>query len=304
MRQTFVFIFCCLLGVLFFRWQVTKEPAQSSSVPILRSATSNSDNLKINFLDVGQGDATLINFTNDEQMLVDCGPDSKVLSALGSVMKFYDNKIDYLLVTHPDLDHYGGCEDVLRRFEVSNVITNGFEKNHEDSWVSFKNTVLEEKAVWKIIDKKEDLEIDNSKIKFFYPNHSLATDPAIPDSGKKVESNYTSIVFQLVYKNKKVLFMGDAGGDQEDYLVKKYGKELDSDVLKVGHHGSYRSSSKPFLELVTPQLVAISVGAKNTYGHPSPRTLFRFKNVNSEVYRTDLLGNINLEIGDRVTVVK
>lgn len=98
--------------------------------------------------------------------------------------------------------------------------------------------------------------------------------------------------------------MGDAGEEQEDYLVKKYNKELDSDIIKIGHHGSYRSSEKSFLDLVTPQISIISVGAKNTYGHPSPRTLFRLKNVSSEVYRTDLLGNIKLEVGEQIAVVK
>ena len=264
------------------------------------------------FLDVGQGDASLIDFTNGEQMLVDCSQDSRILSALGRVMKFYDNEIDYLVVSHPDLDHYGGCEDVLRRFDVKHIITNGFDKDYDSAWRSFKQAILDEGAEWKIIDKNWILDIGNSKINFLYPDHSLAVDASVPESGKAANSNYTSIIFELVFKDKKVLFVGDAGEEEENYIVKKYGStsspqvgaDLDVDVLKVGHHGSYRSSSDAFLKLVTPQVAVISVGANNSYGHPSNRTLVRLERASSTIYRTDIDKDVVVEMGDEVRVVK
>jgi competence protein ComEC len=255
-------------------------------------------------LDVGQGDASLIDFPNGEQMLVDCSQDSRILSALGRVMKFYDNQIDYLLVSHPDLDHYGGCEDVLNRFEVKHVITNGFDKDYDSAWQSFKRAVSDEGAEWKMVDKNWILDIGYSQIEFLYPDHSLKDDSTVPESGKKAQSNYTSIVFELSYKNNNALFVGDAGEEEEDYLVKKYGVDLDVDVLKVGHHGSYHSSSDEFLKLVTPRISVISVGAGNDYGHPSNRTLVRLKRTSSQIFRTDENGDVRVEMGDVVRVVK
>ena len=300
MKRTFIIIFCCLLGVLALRWQIQQTTVQSSPTPVLQSASHDSNALRVTFLDVGQGDASLIDFTNSEQMLVDCSSDSRILSALGRVMKFYDNQIDYLLVSHPDLDHYGGCEDVLRRFDVKHIITNGFDKDYDSAWRSFKQAIVDEKAEWVIIDSERELLVSNSVIQFLYPDHSLASDASVPDSGKAVESNYTSIIFELVYKNKKVLFVGDAGEEEEDYIVKKYGTELDVDVIKVGHHGSYHSSSDAFLKLVTPQIAVISVGAGNSYGHPSHRTMRRLENIGSTVYRTDIDKDVGVEIGDEV----
>lgn len=312
MKRTFVIIFCCLLGVLALRWRIRETTVQSSPAPILQSASHNADNVKVTFLDVGQGDASLIDFTDGEQMLVDCSQDSRILSALGRVMKFYDNQIDYLLVSHPDLDHYGGCEDVLRRFDVRHVITNGFDKDYDSAWRSFKQAVIDEGAEWVVVTSNWELVIGNSVIDFLYPDHSLAVDASVPESGKSAQSNYTSIIFELSYKDKKVLFVGDAGEEEEDYIVKKYGStsspqvgaDLDVDVLKVGHHGSHHSSSDAFLKLVTPQIAVISVGADNSYGHPSNRTLVRLERASSTVYRTDIDKDVVVEMGDEVSVVK
>jgi len=293
-----------LLGVLALRWQIRETTVQSSPAPVLQSANHDSNDLRVTFLDVGQGDASLIDFTNGEQVLVDCSQDSRILSALGRVMKFYDNQIDYLIVSHPDLDHYGGCEDVLRRFDVKHVITNGFDKDYDSAWRSFKQAIVDEGAEWKTIDSEQELSINNSVIQFLYPDHPLKNDPSVPESGKGAQSNYTSIIFELTYKNKKILFVGDAGEEEENYVVEKYGADLDVDVLKVGHHGSYHSSSDAFLKLVTPQISVIPVGAGNSYGHPSYRTLRRLENVSSTIYRTDIDKDVVVEIGDEVRVVK
>jgi len=304
MKRTFIILSCCLLGVLALRWQIQQTTVQSSPAPVLQSASHSQDTVLVTFLDVGQGDASLIDFTNGEQMLVDCSLDSRILSALGRVIKFYDNQIDYLVVSHPDLDHYGGCEDVLRRFDVKHVITNGFDKDYDSAWRSFKQAIVDEKAEWTIVDSERELSVSNSVIKFLYPDHSLKDDPSVPESGKAVNSNYTSIIFELIYKDKKVLFVGDAGEEEEDYLVEKYGVALDVDMLKVGHHGSYHSSSDAFLKLVTPQIAVISVGADNSYGHPSYRTLRRLENTSSTIYRTDIDKDVVVEMRDDVEVVK
>ena len=107
--------------------------------------------LRITFLDIGQGDATFIEFPNGEQMLVDCAEDGKILEALGRVMPYYDRDIDYLMITHPDFDHYGGCTDVLNRFEVKNIVYNGFKKEYDDLGFEF---ILIKKSLIRYLQRK------------------------------------------------------------------------------------------------------------------------------------------------------
>ena len=127
---------------------------------------------EITFLDIGQGDASFIEWPNGKQMLIDCAKDARVLEALGRVMDFYDKEIDYLLVTHPDLDHYGGCTDVLKRFEVKNIIYTGLQENN-NTWKVFWQAVQDEGAEYHEITQAKEWEVDGAKIYFLYPNNNI-----------------------------------------------------------------------------------------------------------------------------------
>ena len=251
---------------------------------------------KIVFLDIGQGDATFIQFSNGQQMLVDCGKDSSVISALGRVMSFSDHEIDYLVVTHPDLDHYGGCEEVLRRFSVGVVVTNGMDKNDDKTWLSFKSSIEHEKkyeqAEHYIIDRVQEWVVGDSKLLWLYPDHSIKDDFKIPGFVKDTGVNNTSIVMMV----GDLLLTGDAEKELEEYLILSYGNKLKADVLKVGHHGSQSSSGEEFLNLVNPSQAVISVGEDNSFGHPSLRVLRRLERLNVEVLRTDLQGDVFYDI--------
>ena len=154
---------------------------------------------ELNFLDIGQGDSTFIEFKNGEQILVDCGKDAKVLEELGRVMDFRDKSIDYLIVTHPDNDHYGGCIDVLERFEIANVIYNGQQKN-EDFYNEFLDYIEKENANFKIIKTEEKLDFGGDTIDFIFPDGGVVSNPS---------DNNSSIVFILESGDKKALFTGD-----------------------------------------------------------------------------------------------
>ncbi len=254
--------------------------------------------LKITFLGIGQGDATLIKFPNQEQMLVDCAIDARVIEALGRNMKFHDKVIDYLLITHPDSDHYGGCVDVINRFEIGHIIYNGFEKPYNSFWLSFMESIESERkkgAKYSIIDKQEKWNISGVEIDFLYPDHDLAEDPLVPGE-KKTNSNNTSITLMISYGRNDLLITGDAEFELENYLVEKYQDQLDVEILKIGHHGSDTSSIKKFLEFTTPEISVISSGKENQYGHPSRRVLKRLQRFGSEIWRTDAQGDIIVEI--------
>lgn len=247
-------------------------------------------NFRITFLNVGQGDAALIQFTNGEKMLVDCGPNKIILSALGRNMAFYDRTIDYILTTHPDLDHYGGCIDVVKNYRVKNIITNGKEKQSDPYWQEWNKAMLESGANISIVDKSGSLSIAGDMMQFFSPDPTLSLQP------KEVDNNNFSVVFRLIHDGEKFLFTGDMEVPLEKMLVEKYCSStsacaLSSDILKVGHHGSDGSSSELFLSYVKPKTAIISVG-KNKYGHPTLRAMRHLERTGAKILRTDLAGDI------------
>lgn len=260
------------------------------------SSTHPKDFVKITFLDIGQGDASFIEFPNGEQMLVDCSIDARILEALGRVMSFRDNTIDYLLATHPDKDHYGGCVDVLSRYEVKHVIYNGYNKESSQYFPVFQQAIQAEQAEYTEINKEQTWTIASTTLHFLYPDASIDKEEPLQGLPQNKISNNTSIVFLLQYGTQKVLFTGDAEMETEAYLIKKYGELLDSDILKVGHHGSNTSSGDDFLKKVTPKIATISAGIGNDYGHPTPRVLKRLERVHAQIWRTDQKGDIIVKI--------
>ena len=248
------------------------------------------------FFDIGQGDAALIRFADGRKMLVDCGPDKKILAKLGRTLPFYDRTIDYLLATHPDLDHYGGCVDVLKNYQVKEIITNGRKKEYDPYWRVWDEAVKNEGANIKIINNPEEWVIASSTLRFLSPDSSLSVDVGADDS-----NNY-SIVFRLVNDWASFLFTGDMEQPLENALVQKYCSSssticpaLQANILKVGHHGSDSSSGEDFLNMVNPDRAIISVG-KNRYGHPSLRVLKKLERAGAEILITGETGDIKFPL--------
>lgn len=272
----FIFLIL-LLGCVFYYRYNTHRPQE----------------FKITFLDIGQGDATLIQFNNGQKMLLDCGIDKQILSQLGEALPFYDRTIDYLMVSHPDLDHYGGCIGVLKNYKVKQIITNG-QKKYDPLWKIFDQAMQNEGAEIKIISSPQVWTIASSTLEFLSPDKDLVLDVDADDS-----NNY-SIVFRLKNNNKSFLFTADMEMPLEQALLKKYCivtstepcPALQSDILKVGHHGSGSSSGEDFLQAVGAKKGVISSGKNNKYGHPSRRVLKKLERAGMEILRTDRLGSI------------
>jgi competence protein ComEC len=254
---------------------------------------------KIVFLNIGQGDSALIQFANGQKMLVDCGPNAAVLEALGRNLPFYDRRIDYLIATHPDLDHYGGCVDIVKRYTLGEIITNGKSKDRDPYFQTWDALRWSSGAKLKNIDGHEIWSIASTSLEFFSPDHLLPLDAATDDS-----NNY-SIVFRLKDGTNSYLFTGDMEVPLEDALIKHYCPSstattslpcpaLQSNILKVGHHGSKSSTSAELLAAVQPKTAIISVG-KNNYGHPSLRVIKRLERAGVVILRTDNEGDILLQ---------
>lgn len=295
MKKAIIFLLVILAIVLGLLWYVKKGllPLPEGET-VERSETggggSSAHSVTITFLDIGQGDASFIQFPDGQQMLVDCAVDARILPALGRVMPYYDRRIDYLVVTHPDADHYGGCVDVLKRFDIGTIVYNGITKNGEGYWESFWSSVEREGARYEEANQLMTWDIASATLRFVYP------DSPLKDQTEKPEDNNTSIVFTLTYASSSVLFTGDAEDKLEAYLLSKYKDQLNVDVLKVGHHGSDSSSIKEFIEAVSPLHAVFSVGVDNTYGHPSRRVMRRMERASSTVWRTDAQGDIIVKL--------
>jgi competence protein ComEC len=245
---------------------------------------SRGDLLTVAFLDIGQGDAIYIEAPNGNQVIFDGGPNGKLLTELGKILPFYDRSIDMLVVTNPDKDHYAGFIDLLKSYSVGSVLEPGTipgtqtYKILEDSINSHHvPDTLARRGMKVILDDEAGVYIN-----ILFPDRDA--------SGMK--TNDGSIVARLVYGNTSVMLTGDSPQPIENYLTDTLGKNLKSDVLKVGHHGSRTSTGMQFLGYVEPTYAVISDGKGNSYGHPHKETLDNLEKFNVKVFRTDQLGTI------------
>jgi len=244
------------------------------------------ENLKVVFCDIGQGDAAFIRFPNQDELLIDGGPDNSVLDCVGRNMPFYDRKIRSIMITHPDADHITGILEVLRRYEIEEVYLTG---------VNHKNLVYD-KILSEI--KKQNIKTINPragnvykygevKLKILYPTENY-------QNQEVTNTNNTSIVAKLSSGSIDYLFTGDITESKSKEILAQNSSLLPSEILKVPHHGS-KDFSKEFIEKVNPEISVISVGKKNRYGHPSKEILEILRKIRSKTYRTDEIGEVVIE---------
>ena len=231
------------------------------------------------FLDVGQGDAIYIESPKGVQMLIDGGRESSVLRTLPSAMGHFDKSLDYVLLTHPDADHIGGLVGIFERYDVANIIRTQREGTS---------------AVWDALVR--EMKIENAKTYIAEEGQVFDLGDAVlyilsPDENISKDNNDTSIVVRMVYGETEILLMGDASQKIEKKLISE-DIVLQSDVLKVGHHGSKTSTAKEFVDVVSPTYAIISAGKDNRYGHPHDEVLETLQGV--EIKNTAESGSIFL----------
>lgn len=241
--------------------------------------------LQVSFLDVGQGDAILITAPNRNQMLIDGGPGRGTLRALGRALPFYDRSIDLVVATHSDADHIGGLPFVFDRFSVTGVMDTSLTAE-TDFYELYKEKRESEQATHIVAQSGLRVILDQGV--YF----DVLWPPTDMISG---ETNASSISGRLVYGETSFLLTGDLPIKQENILVSTYGKNLQSTVLKAGHHGSDTSSGKSFVGFVSPDYAVVSAGKDNRYGHPHASVLDIFNDLGVNILRTDELGTITFK---------
>ena len=246
----------------------------SASIP---ADAANPDTMEVHFIDVGQGDSTLI-ICGEHAMLIDAGDDTKGTAIQNYLQKRKIKKLDYLILTHPDADHIGGAPVIITKFDIDKVFVSNYEKDT--------------KTYQKLIQA-----LDDKRLKYTTPGvgsqYTLGTASItiLAPNDKYDNPNDASIALIVKNGSNKFLFTGDAGEDAEkDILGNRI--SITADVYKVGHHGSKYSTSKDFFKAVQPTYAVISCSEDNSYGHPHAETLNTLRKNGVKVYRTDEEGTI------------
>lgn len=271
-RLKLFFAFLVIVAIVVWAGTFSTYKADSSS------------NLKIYFLNVGQGDSEYIKTPSGQDILIDGGPNNSVLTELGKVMDLGDRKIDLVVLTHPHADHLTGLISVINRFEIGEIWETGVEYPSAtyDEW----KKLIEEKKI-------TDTEVVANTEKWFGSVKFFTLTPLSPLEKIKIDNlNDASIVTELDYNQFSALFLGDVESGLQAQILKFL---KPADVVKVAHHGAKNASNEDLYKITRPSIAVIEVGAKNTYGHPHAEVISFLKSIAAQIYRTDQNGTVEID---------
>jgi competence protein ComEC len=252
--------------------------------------------LHVYFLDVGQGDAILVQTPDGRQILIDGGPNpTALLSELSAVMPFWDRSLDLVVLTHPDGDHLTGLLAALDRYQVGRVLDTS-QTDAAPLAAAWRERLEKGHIPRTLALRGMRIPLGDVMLTVLHPSSK-------PMIGTASDENNNSIVLRIDYGPTSLLLTGDAESEAEADMIKA-GLPLQADVLKIAHHGSNGSTSAPFLVAVAPSEAVIQVGADNSFGHPAREVLKRLMDARAEILRTDTNGRIEAVSDGRKLSVK
>lgn len=278
-----------VFAIGFFGVETGVIGGNSALVPLVDDENA----FSLHVIDMGQGDALLLS-KDGKYALIDAGetmsPSER--ESREAIFAYLDSlgvkKLEFLLLTHQDYDHIGSALDVLKRYDVGVVYDNGVEHTSK-TYENLMAYLVEEDVNYKVVR-------DGDKVTSPWPEVMIEVVSPPQDliySGKKADVNENSIVLKVTYGSVSYLLTGDAEEKAEEYILSTKA-DIDADILKAGHHGSSSSSTKSFLAKVTPDVITISCGEDNDYGHPHIEPLENFAKFTTaeKIFRTDIDGDI------------
>ena len=236
----------------------------------------------IAFLDVGQGDATYIRTTTGADVFIDGGPDRTILERVPEVMQPFDTTIETLILTHPDADHITGIVELVKRYDVQQIITTALPAT-KPLHLELLQLIEDKHIQHVIVSAGDELQLDTAM-------YCIVLYPSLTTPLSSLETNDTSLTLECHFDATTILFTGDMSSLVEKELVQNV-MLTDIDVLKVPHHGSKSASTAEFLAAITPELCIIEVGSNNQYGHPHQEVMDRLQQY-CQIRRTDQEGTI------------
>ena len=261
---------------------------------LLTPIISTGEELTVAFINVRQGDGTVIQTPAGKTIIIDAGKGASPYSSWDAGKKAVApylkekgiKKIDMIVATHPDWDHIGGIPYLLENFEVETVLDNGVPHTTE-SYKRYLDLIKKKGIKYMIASPGQVLDWGDG-----VTAEVLAPHGTIEERQRSRDLNNGSIVIKLTHGDVSFMLVGDGGIEEEGTITPVEGPRLKSDILRAGHHGSDSSSGDEFMNLVSPEVVIISCGKRNKYGHPKKSVIDRFERMGSKIYRTDYNGNI------------
>ena len=283
-KNKFYYLRCVILKKI--PKQIKKSLCIFLLIIIIFNININKD-LKIFFVDVGQGDCTVITTPGGKNIIIDGGEDFEGKIVLPYLLDRGITKINYMIVSHFDSDHAGGLLSVMEELKVNTVV---ISKQWETSsnFEKLKDIAKEKKMKIAVAETGYTLKVEKDlSFYFLWPNDQKTIQENL--------LNNNSLVCKLKFRDFSMLFTGDIEGIAEKQLLEEYKNNLqllNSTILKVAHHGSNTSSIQEFVDIVNPKIAFIGVGKNNKFGHPNDEVINRLKNNKSKIYRTDKMGEI------------
>lgn len=247
--------------------------------------------LTVYFFNVGQADSSLLLFPDGMSILIDAGNQADGNHIAEYLKKGGINTLDYLICTHPHEDHIGGTDDIFKNLEIKNVCLPYLDSEFYTPTKLYSNLLANIES-----EGSNIIKLSAGSVLLEKENYSIEAIAPGKDSVYSDLNDY-SVCLLIDYYTNTILFTGDAEERSETEMLAT-GKNLDADILKVGHHGSSGSSSEEFLKKVSPQVAVISCGKGNTYGHPHSETMKRLESAGAKTYRTDTVGTVIAKLYD------
>ncbi len=247
--------------------------------------------IRVHFLDVGMGDSAFISLPDNENILIDAGPPAAGPGIVAYLKSIGVNKIDHLIITHLHDDHFGGIFSILSEFEVGNYYDNGFGNFMSTMYGDYIKFVREDITKYHVLQAGERLVFNEISVDVL--------NPLLPPTGNM---NEDSIVLKIHHGDIRILMSGDLGVIGERRLLNN-GSDLQSHILKTGHHGDNNATSAAYLESIGPETAIVSVGGINKYAWPHHEIIKRLEQAEIRIYRTDLSGNIILKSDGRTYLI-
>lgn len=264
-----VFVLVAILRIVFPQLNVDGVSSQGS--------TGEASGLEVHFIDVGQGDATLIK-ADGHAMLIDAGENDKGTAVQLYLQKQGVEQLDYLVLTHTDSDHIGGADVIVSKFDIGQIFLSDFKKDNK-TYRELMDSIKYKNMTFSTPEAGAEYELGSAEFTVIAPNDTYE------------DANNSSMALILDYGDSSFLFSGDCEEEAEQDILAN-GLDLDVDVYQVGHHGSRSSSTEEFLDAMSPEYAVISCAEDNSYGHPHAKTLNNLRARGIKVFRTDEQGSI------------